>query len=291
MSRTVRVLRLAALAVLALPATALAQSEPQAVDRPLKVMSYNVQFGFPGQGTPVTDIHRAAAVIRAEDPDVVGIQEILRGCGGRYAFTDQVAQLAEATGMHVSFGPWETDDSQGEGLPRCQNGGAVLSKRPFRSETYRILPWTQIYQRGMNDVSIKFRGVNVRIYNTHLQNSQGGSPAAAKDRADQVNAILAHAGALEEPTILLGDFNAEPTAPELAPIFETFQDAWAIGGDGTPGYTLDAVNPTRRIDYVLTSPDIGVERARVLPTLASDHRPVVADLLLPGAAVGGGSGR
>jgi endonuclease/exonuclease/phosphatase (EEP) superfamily protein YafD len=32
---------------------------------------------------------------------------------------------------------------------------------------------------------------------------------------------------------------------------------------------------------VLTSRSIGVESARVVPTLASDHRPVVAELEVP----------
>jgi endonuclease/exonuclease/phosphatase (EEP) superfamily protein YafD len=46
------------------------------------------------------------------------------------------------------------------------------------------------------------------------------------------------------------------------------------------GFTFDAVNPRRRIDYVMVGDGVAVGSARVLPTYASDHRPVVVDALL-----------
>jgi endonuclease/exonuclease/phosphatase family metal-dependent hydrolase len=54
--------------------------------------------------------------------------------------------------------------------------------------------------------------------------------------------------------------------------------AW-LGAPDFPTYPADV--PRQRIDYVTTAPDIGVRGAWVPETVASDHRPVVADLLLP----------
>src|SRR5699024_3745911 len=79
--------------------------------------------------------------------------------------------------------------------------------------------------------------------------------------------------------ILVGDMNAEPDAPELAPLFQTFQDAWASIHD-SPGYTFRADDPVTTIDYILLSPDIEIQSSQVIDSLASDHFPVVANLIL-----------
>jgi endonuclease/exonuclease/phosphatase family metal-dependent hydrolase len=75
------------------------------------------------------------------------------------------------------------------------------------------------------------------------------------------------------PKILVGDFNAEATAPELAPLWERLRDAAPDGGG-----TYPAINPVKRIDLVTVSFDIKVRGARTVATDASDHRPVVTDL-------------
>ncbi|MBA3646621.1 MAG: endonuclease/exonuclease/phosphatase family protein, partial [Gemmatimonadaceae bacterium] len=77
--------------------------------------------------------------------------------------------------------------------------------------------------------------------------------------------------------ILMGDLNAEPTALELAPLFARLHDAWSVNGE--PGLTYPAENPKKRIDYVLVSDQFRVRAASVPVTVASDHRPVVAELV------------
>ncbi|GAA3138127.1 hypothetical protein GCM10017687_63450 [Streptomyces echinatus] len=77
------------------------------------------------------------------------------------------------------------------------------------------------------------------------------------------------------PKILLGDFNAEPDAPELARLWGPLRDSAPDGGK-----TYPAVGPVKRIDVVAVSPDVTVARTHESATAASDHRPVVADLLL-----------
>jgi endonuclease/exonuclease/phosphatase family metal-dependent hydrolase len=76
------------------------------------------------------------------------------------------------------------------------------------------------------------------------------------------------------PTVLLGDFNAPPEAPELAPLWHTLTAA-------PTGLTFPADAPVKRIDYVTVSDGIRVCTATVPPTVASDHRPVVAELVIP----------
>jgi endonuclease/exonuclease/phosphatase family metal-dependent hydrolase len=116
-------------------------------------------------------------------------------------------------------------------------------------------------------------------------------------RAAQVEAIVDLVDSFTEPTILAGDLNAVPDAPELIPIFGLFLDSWELGGDGGPGYTYPGdidVEPDRRIDYVLVSEDIAVLQTTVmqneLTRIASDHYPVLTEVELPGSAVGVGLG-
>jgi endonuclease/exonuclease/phosphatase family metal-dependent hydrolase len=211
--------------------------EPQAPNRPVRVMSWNIGYTWTNG---VLDYPAVAKAIKASSPDVVGVQEILRGCGDRYGYDE-------------------------------------AARRGRRLEAdYKILPWTLDYQRGVQDLLVNVRGVPLRIYNTHLQNNPT-SPQAKQDRTDQVRAILAYAGELEEPTVLTGDLNSNPDWSEIRPWFGVFGDSWVAGGDGGPGYTLEG----RRIDYVLHSSDIGVRRTQVVPVVPSDHEQVVSDLLLP----------
>lgn len=81
--------------------------------------------------------------------------------------------------------------------------------------------------------------------------------------------------------ILLGDFNARPDAAELAPLWSTLTDAWAVANPGVDGFTYPAALPNRRIDYVTATPGVSVRAVEVPPRLASDHLPVVAELTLP----------
>ena len=53
------------------------------------------------------------------------------------------------------------------------------------------------------------------------------------------------------------------------------------------GFTFDAETPHGRIDYVLTSRDVVARTAEVVPSPASDHLLVVADLVVAGGVDGG----
>ena len=63
-------------------------------------------------------------------------------------------------------------------------------------------------------------------------------------------------------------------------MFARLRDAWA--GNADPGVTYPGDAPVRRIDYVFLSGPLGAVSAQVPTTEASDHRPVVVDLVLEG---------
>lgn len=240
----------------------------------LRVMSYNIQYGG-------GDIERTAAAIRASDPDLVALQEVDVHWGARSAFVDQASVLAERLGMQVRFAPIYRLPGADTSSPPREFGVALLSKYPITGFANHMLTRhsTQAETEppapapGLLDATVDVRGTPVRVLNTHLDYRQ--DPAV---RQQQVHEVVAAIGSSPAPTLMFGDFNAAPTAPELQPLLTRLRDSWPASSGS--GWTYPAVQPTERIDYVLTSPQFQVERARVADTQASDHRPVVVDLIL-----------
>lgn len=126
---------------------------------------------------------------------------------------------------------------------------------------------------GFPEVVIEVDGTVVHVFNTHLDYR-----ADPRVREMQVADMLRIMGGANRPTLLLGDLNAEPADPELTPLFRRLDDVWSASRG--PGLTFPADDPLKRIDYILASSHFAVENVEVLDTEASDHRPVVADLLL-----------
>lgn len=276
----------ALLALGALAGSAHAAPPPQAPDREITVMTYNIQHGRSSDDRLV-NLERQAAVIRESGADIVGLQEVDRHWSERSGFQDEAAILARLLRMHVVYGANLDLDPLNPGEPRRQYGTAILSRFPILESRNTLLPkfLDRSEQRGVLEALINVRGVPVRVFNTHLQNDRTGANYAA-ERTAQVAAILDLARAASGPAILLGDLNARPDWPELAPIYAAgYIDAWQAGGEGD-GYTISPLNPFARIDYIFVSPTIAVRSATVPRTLASDHLPVVAEIAVPGSEVG-----
>lgn len=181
--------------------------------------------------------------------------------------------------MRVFFAPIYDLDPATEGGERRRYGVAVLSRHPvLHAENHEI---TRLSTQtpdpvpapapGFAEIEIRVKGVRTHIYSTHLDYRADPSIRAAQ--VDDMLDILADD---RGPKILVGDFNAEPSAPELAPLWHTLRDAAPDAG-----LTYPAVAPQKRIDLITVSEGITVTGARTHATDASDHRPVVADLRLP----------
>jgi endonuclease/exonuclease/phosphatase family metal-dependent hydrolase len=126
---------------------------------------------------------------------------------------------------------------------------------------------------GFAEVRVRIDGTDLRVFTTHLDYRSD-----PRVRALQVASTLERLGHANVPTVLMGDLNAPPDAPEIAPLFRRLRDAWSDRLEA--GFTYPAANPARRIDYILTSEGIGAQHVRVIPTDASDHRAVSADLTI-----------
>ncbi|MFD3821131.1 endonuclease/exonuclease/phosphatase family protein, partial [Streptomyces sp. NPDC058625] len=244
---------------------------------PLRVATFNIHAGAGQDG--ILDLDRTAQAVRDLDADVVGLQEVDVHWGARSDFVDEARALAEKLGMRVFFAPVYDLDPAAGGGERRQYGVAVLSRYPVlgaeNHEITRLSTQTSdpvpAPAPGFAEVTVDVKGAHVHVYSTHLDHRADPSVREAQV-ADMLEVLAADRG----PKILVGDFNAGATAPELAPLWQKLRDADPAGGG-----TYPAADPAKRIDLVTVSRDITVTGAEAVPTEASDHRPVVTDLRIP----------
>jgi endonuclease/exonuclease/phosphatase family metal-dependent hydrolase len=219
---------------------------------PLRVLSYNVH-GLRDDRPALTGL------IRELQPDVVIVQEAPR----RFRWRHKCAALADSVDMVVAAG----------GMPALGNLLLVTLRVNVHDTWCLRYPLTPgRHMRGAAFARCSVRGANFSISGSHLATDPIERPA----QAAEWKAALA---AVEGPLIAAGDLNEGPGG-----------GAWRTVADGfvTPSsakLTFPATLPRHRLDAVFVSPDISVEKYDVIETdqaiRASDHLPVLADLLLP----------
>ncbi|MFY9588134.1 MAG: endonuclease/exonuclease/phosphatase family protein [Actinomycetota bacterium] len=209
----------------------------------MRVLAYNVQSCRVGVETVADVIQRAA-------PDVAALNEVQRF---------QAREIGRIAQMNVTFGAT---------LRWRRFGNALLTKgRPteVRSALFSV---SSREPRGMVRVTLP-GGLVVAAVHLGLE---------ADERVAQAGELVA-ALASAQRAVVAGDMNERPGGLALTVITSRFRDAFAEAGAGD-GLTFTAQEPKARIDYVFVSDGIRVERATVLPDVASDHLAVVADLAI-----------
>lgn len=285
MTRAVAIAALPAILLAALsgPAPAVAGASPAAADwpacapdaspadqppnrqgaRPLRVLAYNVKHGRGMDG--VVDLERVAAVIRAQDADVVTLQEIDDGCR-RTGGVDQARVLGELCGMrHVfcEFMPYQGG----------RYGMALLSRHPIVETTNVVLP-PGAEPRAAVEARIRVPGAatDVVVTGIHLY-------ATEPERLEQARVLVARYADAEVPVILAGDFNSERGSPVMA----LLGGHWSVPAKTGDADTFPADAPVKEIDFALVRGDgcRVVRTAVVRESVASDHRPILLDVELP----------
>ncbi|MEW6272924.1 MAG: endonuclease/exonuclease/phosphatase family protein [Thermodesulfobacteriota bacterium] len=245
--------------------------------------------------------------IRALDPDLVGLQEIVVRREG----LDMGAEILGGLGYQTAFGAafrWSDaasnlpHDADGDGF-----GNLVAARWPIERSAVHPLPGVESGERRSvlaalvatphGRLAFLTTHFNWKFHHGHVRERQAIELAAITRRWAREATL---------PPIVTGDLNAEPDSAEIRYLCglqslgggSTYlQDAWRVGGGVGRGYTWDNRNPyagmvfepSRRIDYVLVGlPDAAgrgtVMSARVVldeprgDVFPSDHFGVLAEI-------------
>lgn len=257
-----------------------AWGRPDTGGTPLRFMTYNVKAykavlrtgGFEALAREVA-LHR---------PDILVTQD---NHGISHAQGAVVWSAAQAFGMPHAF---------------AIDQYVVASRYPLRDCALGRLDdrgLAQAYVRCVVDVN----GAALDVVSAHFESPRSGLNAArreglegAGDWRQNFDDRLAQAQALARdlrvrrsgarPLIVAGDLNAPESSPVIRALLGLgLRDAFSSAGRGygfSYGHALRPGFSFLRIDHVLVSGEIGVVDAFAGGAQASDHRPVIADLLL-----------
>ena len=260
----------------------------------VRIMTYNIHYGNTIDN--VFDILEISRVIRESQSDIVCLQEVDNFWSARSEFESLISIISIDAGYpYYIYNPiYDKPSSRGDKYPNEQFGTAILSKyKIVESHDYIISRWSSqkgdpqpgdpgfpSQYHGFGHVILDINGKNFSVYNTHLD-YRANPPQGYNEtmRAIQVREMLEIIN-YKYPTVLTGDMNADLKAKDVFdPLLEHFNDAWQIAGEGD-GKSFPCIQPNIRIDFILVNKNssINVKNAFLIPTQASDHLPVVADI-------------
>lgn len=192
--------------------------------------------------------------------------------------------------VHLDTAPWAASKSH--------HNGVVFDRRAWTLVSWRSHPETGIGERHKPTFEVRLRptggGPIVRVLVVHLKS--GGVNEDVRERQLRGLAHVLGAGAPDEPTILLGDFNAtgERDRANLAALAAAGHVEWATRDLACSAFwSREDACPRSRLDHVFTSQHAlrveaagacathGCEASESCPVWAeqvSDHCPVVVTI-------------
>lgn len=230
-----------------------AKPGPVSGQNSLRILTYNIQQGYSGNG--LKNFDGQLELIRKVQPDVIGLQETdtARAAGGN---SDVVRYFSDRLGLYSYYGPKTVTGTFGV---------ALLSRYPIENPRTFFM-YSAGEQTAAIEADIRVGSHSFHVLVTHLGN---GGPIIQQQ---QVLQILAG----RENVIAVGDFNFRPDTDQYALTTSQLDDAWLLAGSSLtipPGQ-----DSSRRIDHIFVSPGTRVSQAVLLGPGPSDHPAAMADL-------------
>ncbi len=226
----------------------------------IRVGTYNIHYGYDTFWH--LNLEEMARTIEESGADIVALQEV-DTCRITSYGVDNALWLARRLGMQVVYQP----------TVEHLTGVALLTRIPLEKSGGWLLT-SHEEQTGMAWAQVNTAGGPLNAYGLWLGLSE---EERARQLEDALTKLDLSSGT---PLVLGGDFNSTPGSPT----HRRLTDAGLIDPfaalDREPAPSSPAINPTEHIDFVWV---YGLEPAdaRVLPSLASDHRMVIIEARLP----------
>ncbi len=230
----------------------------------LRIATYNIHRcrGLDGRTNP----GRIAEVIRAIDPDVIALQEVI-GVGPTSA--GHAEELGALLGMGWVMAPTRH-------LRGSLFGNVVLSRLPIRHHTHYDLSWKTCEPRGCQRVEIGVGEETLHLYNVHL----GTAVFERRYQASRLIALLTDKR-VGTPKVVLGDFNEWLKGRATAMLSERLRSV-DVRAHLKRRKTYPGVFPVLHLDHIYYDGELEVTRIDMprtrLALMASDHLPLVADV-------------
>lgn len=244
----------------------------------VRLMTFNVKAGaaIGRQG----GIDLLAGEIRRHAPDIVVMQDAddllaartapaWQGSMGNFGFA-----YAFALGQYVV-------------ASRHPIEGCVPADMGFSGESHRYLRCVvRVDGKALNLVVAHFRSPRGGLMATRHQGAAGVSDWEQnfRERLSQSEALAFALAQMPRPLVVAGDLNAPDGSPVIRTLLNLgLRDAFASAGRGygySYGQSMRAGLAFLRIDHILASDDITVQHCNVGGDTTSEHRPVIADLML-----------
>ncbi len=272
---------------------------PEATNSTVKIMSYNVQnFDLYNWTDNVESRNKMMELIHRESPDIVCFQEFYTEDGDKFENVEYLHETLKYPHYH-----FEKTLTLRE---KNHWGVAIFSRFPI-VETQKL-----VFEDPKLNVAIYVDIVmyedTIRIFNGHLQSIHLGKKDLKyvqdlKNQTDEKsqktpqehikssssilrklknayikrgNQALVMAKAIEaspHKVLVCGDFNDTPSSYSYRTIANNLQDAFLESEFGFGG-TYTGPLPSFRIDYILLSPELKVQKFKIIDETYSDHYPV-----------------
>ena len=252
----------------------------------MRVLTLNAAYSQRGQVDAITERFSEA------DPHVVGFQEVSiqpgkePGTWSAQGAPLALLQTSDYTLTTRAGGPAR------DGILSA-DGTALFSRLPASRSTVSRLDSTSDKPYGRyTRTELVWDERPIAVYNVHFRSFRAPRPwrgesswwSAARatrrdfvDREAEARALRRALDAEPHPFVVLGDFNATPDQWSYSHVATGLVDAL---GPGLWRATYPDARPLVRIDAILASVEWTVRWADVLPAGVSDHRAVIAELVL-----------
>lgn len=254
----------------------------------IRLMTYNIRLDLASDGANSWPERKAFFMdqLRFYDPDILGVQE---------ALPHQSSAIVQTFSQFQRVGLGRESNNTGESSSlfirkekfSIQDSGTFwLSETPDRVSK----GWDASYNRVCTYALVKIRqsGKLFWIFNTHLDHK---GQQARKNGVALILSTIQRLNKKNYPVVLMGDFNSEPTSPNIQQIRVSMDDTREVtvdppyGPAGTFNGFVFENSELPRIDYIFISKKSPwtIHKQAILADsrekrYASDHFPVFTEL-------------